>query len=310
MDFQSDLKQVFSLQFVMFAEMAVGFLLIRTKALQHDGAKTLSKLVVTIFLPANIINSFNTEFSMQMLMKFAQIFGTAIFTIAASMALNRILWKKSPAEHLPVLQYGTLCSNSGYLGNAVADSVYGAEGLMYTQIYLIPIRLFMWSVGLSYFAKGGGKKDAVRRVLTHPCIIAVAIGLLRMLLKIPFPEALNTTLSSLGRCSTPAVMLFLGMILGEEGFKKLLSPLTVKYSLVRLVLIPVIVMIPCVLLKLEPIVTGLTVLLAAMPAGSNTAVLAEQYDVDVEFAADCVVLSTILSILILPLWVFLATAVS
>ena len=302
---QGDLRQVFSMQFIMFAEMAVGYCLVRFGVLKPHDRAVLSRLVITVFLPATIINSFNTEFSMSMLKSFIQIFCTATGTIILSIILNRFIWKNAPREHQPVLQYATVCSNCGFLGNAVADSIYGADGLMYSQIYLFPIRVFMWSIGLSYFARSHGEKGSIKKVLTHPCIIAVTIGLVRMLLRIPFPEALNGVLSGLGRCSTPSVMIFLGMTLGECGFRNLISKLTLKYSLIRLIVIPVLVLIPCVLLKLEPIVTGLTVFMAAMPAGSNTAVLAEQYDVDVEFAANCVVLTTILSIALLPAWIWL-----
>jgi predicted permease len=160
----------------------------------------------------------------------------------------------------------------------------------------------MWSAGISYFEGGADAKQVFKKIITHPCIIAVIIGLIRMIAGITFPAAVDTTLNSLGRCSTPLIMLFLGMILAEYGFKSMISKLNLQYCALRLLIIPLIVLGGCMLFHIDPMITGLSVLLAAMPAGSTTAVLAEQYQADVKFAADIVVLSTILSIGLLPIW--------
>ena len=127
--------------------------------------------------------------------------------------------------------------------------------------------------------------------------------------EIPIPEIIDGTLVSLGRCSTPLIMVFLGMILAESGFSSMISVTNLKYAFLRLVFIPVCVLAACLLLHIDPLVTGLSVLLSAMPAASTTAVLAEQYHADVSFAADCVVFSTILSIAVLPVWTLILNAV-
>ena len=290
---------------MMFAEMAIGYGLCKFKVLKPQDRSILSKMVISILLPCNIINSFNIEFSMKILSNFIEIFLASCGILLLSMIISRVAYTRFEESHKPVLQYATLCSNSGFLGNAVAEGVYGAEGMMYGQIYLIPVRIIMWSAGVSYFAGTKGKKGVWKSVLTHPCIIATIIGIIRMLFQIPFPAAVNSLLSAVGKCTTPITMIFLGMIMAESGFKKLFSKLTLYYTVIRLVIIPVLTMVPCILLKLDPMVAGLSVLLAAMPAGSTTAVLAEQYNVDVEFAASCVVLTTLLSIALLPLWVYI-----
>ncbi len=184
----------------------------------------------------------------------------------------------------------------------MAEGVYGQMGMLYGQIYLIPQRIVMWSAGVSYFEGGADWKTVIKKILTHPCIIAVIIGRIRMVFSIPFPVMINSTLTSLGRCSTPLIMLFLGMILAESGFRSIFSKLNLLFALFRLVIIPVIVLAGCVIAHIDPTITGLSVLLAAMPAGSTAAVLAEQYHADVKFAAECVVLTTILSIAVLPIW--------
>lgn len=178
-------------------------------------------------------------------------------------------------------------------------------GLALGQIYLIPVRIVMWSAGISYFTEGSDKKEVALRILKHPCIIAMEIGLIRMLLQVDYPSPIESVLTSLGRCPTPLIMIFLGMILAESGFGTVLSKRNISFSIICLVLLPGAVLARYFIARIDPLTAGLSVQLTAMPAGSTAAVMAEQYGGNVRFAADCIVLSTLLSIAILPVWVLL-----
>ena len=298
-----DLSKLFTLQFLMFAEMAIGYLVCRLKIVKPSERGILSKLTINVFLPASIISAFNMELTDEILACFAQILLVSCGIQVLCTLLARFAYNWVDEDKRPVMQYATVCSNAGFLGNAVAEGVYGQLGLLYGQIYLIPLRIVMWTAGVSFFEEGGNKKNVLKTILTHPCIIALFIGLFRMVLQIPFPDMVNSTLTSLGRCATPLIMLFLGMILYEVGFKTMMSKENVVFAFIRLILIPGIVLVACLIFRLDPVITGVSVILAAMPAGSTTAVLADQYHRSVEFAANCVVLSTILSIALLPVWV-------
>lgn len=298
-----DLSGLFNLEFMMFAEMGIGYYLRKKNIIRKEEKGVLTKLVVSILLPANIINSFNMKLEGDMLAQFAQVFLISCGIQMLCYILASVLYRNVNEKRRAVLKYGTVVSNSGFLGNAVAEGVYGAEGLLFAQIYLIPLRIVMWTAGLSFFAGKGDGKKALKAVITHPCIIAVFIGILRMVLNIPFPDAVNQTLASLGRCSTPLIMIFLGTILAETGFQTMLVRDNIRFCVIRLLLIPLFVTVIVYLCGIKGTAASLSVVLAAMPAASQTAVLAAQYEGDVEFAADAVVLSTLLSILFLPLWV-------
>ena len=80
--------------------------------------------------------------------------------------------------------YGAVCTNAAFLGNAITEGLFGAEGLMLTSIFLIPQRMAMWSVGVSYFMQGAGaapttpeekrahRKAVILKTIRHPCIVA------------------------------------------------------------------------------------------------------------------------------------------
>ena len=300
-----NLSELFILQFMMFAEMFIGYLLCRTKILHVKDRTVFSKAVINLFLPCNIINSFLTNTGANVMKDFLVVLIISIAIQVFCSVLANVLYNRKLAEHKPILQYATVCSNAGFLGNAVAEGVYGELGLLYGQIYLIPLRIVMWTAGISYFEGSTDFKSKIKKIITHPCIIAVFIGIILMLSGIQVPSAVSRTLTSLGRCSIPLIMLFLGMVLAEAGFKGIISKETLSFSLLRLILIPAVVLLACVLFKVDSFITGLSVLLAAMPAGSTTSVLAEQYNTDVAFASNIVICTTIGSILLLPAWVML-----
>ena len=298
-----DLNRLFILQFVMFAEMAAGYLVCKLKILKPTDRSVLSRLVVNVFLPCSIMNSFDIEVNAEILKNFLGILCVSAGIQLFCYILSRFAYQRLDKGRRAVLQYSTMCSNAGFLGNAVAHGVYGEMGLLYGQFYLIPVRIVMWTAGISCFAQKASPKEAVKTILTHPCIIAMEIGLAFMILQVPIPAALKSLLSGLGGCGTPCIMIFLGMIMAEIGFAGMFSKVNAVFSFIRLIFIPACVLLVCLPLHLDPVVTGLSVILAAMPAGSTTAVLAEQYHADEKFAANVVVLTTLLSIALLPVWV-------
>ena len=173
---------------------------------------------------------------------------------------------------------------------------------LFASIYLIPQRIVMWSAGVSYFTESPDKKEVLKKVLRHPCIIAVEIGILLMAAQYRLPLFLSKTVSSLGGCTTAITMLFIGSGLADAGIRHMVSKLTVSYCLIRLLFIPSAVLAGCLMFSIDPAAGGVAVVLAAMPAGSTTSILAAKYQGDETFAAQCVVLSTLASMAVLPLW--------
>lgn len=94
---------------------------------------------------------------------------------------GKIVYRKEAIGRRKCLEYGTICSNAGFLGNPIAEGVFGAEGLVLASFFLIPQRIMMWSAGLAVFTGSTDRKATAKKVLTHPCIIACVIGLILML---------------------------------------------------------------------------------------------------------------------------------
>ena len=176
-----DMDNMISLEMTMFFLILTGFAVRRLGLVGDRGKEGITDLVVNLILPCNIIKSFLIEFNTKILHSFLSILLISMFLQFGCILLAKLLYGKMQTDRSKSLQFGIICSNAGFLGNPVAEGVYGQMGLALASIYLIPQRIVMWSEGLAIFSKEIDKKQILKKVLLHPCIIACEIGLLLML---------------------------------------------------------------------------------------------------------------------------------
>ncbi len=300
-----NLSSLLQMQGMLIIIMVLGLFLARMGTITPEGRQLLTDLVINVTLPCSIVKAFLIEFSMDILQSCIAIFLAAIVIQFLGMGLSHILYPGYEGQRKRVLQYATICSNAGILGNPIAEGAFGSIGLMYASIYLIPQRSFMWSFGLTYFTVSPSRWQLIKKILTHPCIIAVELGLVLLIGQFQLPGVISATISSLGSTNTSVSMLLIGAILSTVDLKKMVDRDSLYYCAVRLILIPGLVYLGCRIAGLEEMVTGVSVLLSAMPAASVTAVMASKYQQDAPFAAKIVALSTILSMITAPLWCLL-----
>ncbi len=297
-----DFTSLINLQVMMFLMMGIGAFLRKKEIIKSEDKTVMTELIINLLLPCSIVMAFYIEFSEEILEQGFIILIISCVLHLFCVLLAKVAFNKYPKDRKVILQYGTICSNAGFLGNPIAEGVYGSIGLLYASIYLLPLRIINWSVGLSFYTESTDRKGLVKKVLTHPCIVTVFLGMILMISQVQLPTALSSTLSSLGGCSTPFTMLLIGVILAEGEIRTMVNITTVKFSILRLILIPMAVFLGCKVCGIPELVAGVATLLAAMPAGTTTAILAVKYNRDAEFGTQCVVLTTILSMVMIPIW--------
>lgn len=289
-----------NIQLVLFAIMLIGAFARKKNMIDTNTRKAMSDLLINVILPCSIITSFNQEFTAETLIKSIQVLVISFGIQFLCIFFSKILYNKVPYNQQMVLRYATVCSNAGFLGLTVVGGIYGQDGLLYGAIALIPIRIFIWTAGVSLFTVTD-KKNALKKVATHPCIIAVYIGFVYMISGITLPVFLNKTLDAVGGCTTAVSMIVIGAIIADTDIKTVVSKLILYYSAIRLIFLPIIVFIILKLINVDDLLIGISVLITAMPAGSFTAILADKYECDAEFASKCVFTSTVLSMATIPL---------
>lgn len=296
------MQRLLDLQFTMFIMIAVGMLLKKIKIIGTEGQKNFTDLVIYVVLPCNIVKSFLVEFNYKIFITFAGVLAISVVIQLLCSLLGRVLYNNMELPKKKCLQYATICSNAGFLGNPIAEGVFGTMGLTLASIYLIPQRIVMWSAGISIFTESPNKKTLFKKVITHPCIVACILGIILMITQLQLPSFLTTSIQSISNCNTALSMMVIGMILADIDIKNLIDAKVIYFTVIRLLIIPVIVYIPCRLLQLDSLVTGVCVLLAAMPAGATTSILASKYNGDAAFATKCVIFSTLASLISTPIW--------
>lgn len=293
---------LFNLMGMMFLLMASGAFLRKKNIITIEAKKVLADIILYVILPCNIIKAFCIETQAGFWVQVSKVFIAAILIQVLCLILTKLLYGRMNEKEKAVYQYGTICSNAGFMGNPLAQGVFGDMGLLYASIFLIPQRIVMWTAGISYFTEEKDKKTAMKKVLVHPCLIAVYIGLVIMITGIWPPGVILDTIQSYSNCTTAMTMMYIGTILTEVDFKTVASPKQIYFAFIRLILIPAIVFIVCKIGKVDTLVAGICVLLTAMPAGSTTSLLAYKYGADEETAAKAIVFTTALSVITLPIW--------
>ena len=296
------MDKLWSLEFNIFAMMAVGFLIRRIKVVGKEAERVITDLVLYVVLPCSIFNSFLGSHSGIGVTEYLAVLFISIGIQLLSLLYGRFAFPRETPDRRCNLAYAMICSNAGFLGNAITEGVFGATGLMLTSIYLIPQRIMMWSEGLAIYSGVSDRKSTIKKVLTHPCVIACFLGLIVMACGWTIPPLLLTPIQQLGRCNTPLTMLMIGMILSEIDLKHLVDRTIALFTLHRLVLMPLIVWLVCLALSVNRTVTGVSVLLAAMPAGATTSMLSAKYGRDPQFATRLVVFTTLCSVPAIFIW--------
>lgn len=292
------------MQGTLFLYIVTGIYAYKRGIITSKNRKKITDLIIEIILPCNIVNSFLIKWSNEILINCATAFGVALITQIGYVLLSKILFRRSPKHKQAVLRYAIICSNAGFLGNPIVESVFGSKGLLFASVALIPLRFAMWSSGLALFTKTD-KKSTAKKLLFHPCIIAVFVGFALMISQIQLPGFVIRTISGIGGCNTAISMIVIGSILAQIKIKDMMDKVLVYYSGIRLIAIPMTLYIILKLFHIDHLVIGVIVLLSAMPAGSTTVMLADKYDKDANFATSCVFLSTILSLITIPIVSFL-----
>jgi predicted permease len=299
------------LQFIIFSLIGIGFYTRKKGLVSREGQKNITDLVINIILPCNIITSFTQELPDSALRDCVMIFLISVAAEALCMLYAKFAYNNVTENQKKCLTYGILVSNAGFLGNPVAEGVYGPMGLMLASVYLIPVRIIMWSKGIAIFSGQSNRKDTLRKVITHPCVIACLIGIFIMLTDLfagiaLIPDWLFEMLQTVGRCNTALSMMVIGMILSDINLSELVDKTVIRYTIDRLLIIPGVLGIILFVLYKCGIVSGLAprlaVLLAAMPAAATTSMLSSKYECAPDFATKMVILSTLCSIPTIFVW--------
>ena len=299
-----DILNLWSLQGQLLLLLALGAFLRRVGIFSSDTKAFLTDFVIYVTLPCSIILSFRIDIDASLFISFSLVLLVSLLIQLFCFLLGHLLYRKESDRRRSVLRYGILVSNAGFMGLPIAGELFSAGGLMHASIYLIPQRVVMWTAGISCFTTSDVSwKVTARKIALHPVFVSVYIGFIVMFFNPPIPNFVEMTMITVGNCTTPLSMMLIGSIVGEMKRSQMkLDWISLSFSFIRLFFIPFIAFLGLKLFSVDPLITGVSVLLSGMPAGSTTAILAAKYGGDSSFASQLVSISTVLSMLSIPIW--------
>lgn len=294
-----DFQTLVHLQITIILLIAAGYILIKLRVLDYSSRTPFTNLLIDFVLPCNIIVSFMMEFNKEILMSCLTVLLVSMAIQVIAVFGGKIFFPHTPDRELAVLRYGIIVSNAGFVGFPIILGMYGEKGLLFASIYLIPQRIVMWSAGVTCFTGTRGT-GVLRKILTHPCIVSVGIGMILMIFQISLPAGLSDAIKHSGNCTTGLSMLVIGIILSEVPLKEIFSKKILWFCLIRLIVFPVIVLAACLLFSLDSLVTGVCTVLSGMPAAASVAIVPEKYGGDSEYGVKIVCSSILFSLITIP----------
>ena len=293
------IKQVF----IMFVLMAIGFVAYRKQILSNQGTKDIGKLLLNVAIPMIVISNFCVEKTAE---KTAELFESALLSflcMALSVAFAYLAYHKKDR----IAEFSAAFSNAGFIGIPLVQAIFGSGAVFYISVMIVLINVLQWTYGVYTITDDKSVMD-FKKIMKNPLILSVGIGIVIYFLNIRLPKIAMDIISSISAINTPLAMIVSGVYLAQSD---LLNAMRKKdawlLSLSRLIVIPLIVMLVFRFLPFGSTAMKLSILLAgACPVGSNVAVFAQQYDKDYRKGVEYVCVSTLLSILALPLVIFVA----
>ena len=304
-----ELAQITAGQVVMlFLLMGTGIAAVKTGVLKPEGKQTLSNLLVYLVVPAMIVNSYRMEFSMEILHNLLAAFGMSLLALLIGTGITLALTARRKDSRTPIFRFACIFSNAAYMGFPLISALFGPEGLLYASAYVTVFNILLWTMGYGFVSGSSAPKEVLHSLLHTPVLYAMVIGLCTYLLQIPVPQLIAQPLELMANMTTPLSMVITGMLLaaGDLGCIVRSKPVW-KLAAVRMLLIPAVCLAVFGLLGFRSMTAQVVLLLECCPSAAITSVFAVQFGHDESFAAGSVVLTTLLSIVALPLCALVVT---
>lgn len=299
-----DIMVVFQTMLKLFLLLILGFVLFKCHIFDEYTNKKISALIVNVASPMLIISSIagveGSNKSIVFLMIGAGILMYIGFIILGKI-INRIF--PFPKKDWPVYECMVVFANTGFMGYPVLLDVFGQEAVFYATLIHMAFNFFVYTYAIMCLTKGDDSEFKLNfKQLLTPGIILIFVGIFIYLFDIQLPSVLMDTINSVGSLTAPLSMMMIGSSLAVYPIKDSFTDWrSYVFAFVRLMIVPFVTMIMCRLLHIDAYYANITIITNAMPVGSMVLMLATQYNANVKIVTRNIVVSTLLSVITIPI---------
>lgn len=307
MYFFISLKQII----IMFVLMGLGYLCRRINLIHKQTTKELTSLLLYVVSPCIILNALFRPATPQLLVQFSwTLFATALLFVV-SILIGHLIFKLPKLRDFPekdIMKFASVYSNGGFMGIPLVQAMMGVAGTFYSVPYLVVYNIFLWSHGVGIFHHG--KRDVleqIRTILLNPNIIFTIVGVVIFIFKIPISSIIKQPVQDIVGVNTPLSMIVIGSNLGGLNKTMLKNGKIWLTCLLRNLVFPAIIIVMLSFLPLAHTAYLAIAIMIACPIPGLIVMLSLVNNQPLEFPTQSLCLSTLLSVITLPLMIMLAS---
>ncbi len=300
--FLSSAEQVF----IMLILMLLGFILAKRGILSEKGTRDITDLVLYFVTPCVIIKSFSRPFDKETLGEILLCFALALGIHIGAILIAQLCIHSKTYARKSVLRYSVVFANCGYMALPLLQALVGEDGVLYGTAFIAVFNLLAWSYGIVLMS-GDKSYISPKKMLINPGIIGISIGLVIFLCSIELPDIIYRPIEHLSFLNTPLPMIIIGYHLSKASLKRCFSDINSLLAIaLRLLVVPLLTIGALYLLNIRGSMLLAMIISAASPIAANTTMFAAKFSQDSELSVNMVSFSTVLSVLTIPIMVFLA----
>ena len=296
---------VFSQVIILLLLILIGFVLTKGHILTEQGSKSMTDMVLTIVTPCVIIKSFMREYDPSLLKNLLIAFLIAFLCHLGFILLGHLFLRDRDIAKQKVLQYGVVFSNCGFMSLPLQVSIVGDMGVFYGSSYIAIFNLFVWSYGITMMS-GNRKYMTPKKLIINPGIIGLTIGLIIFLFSVPTPEIINKTVSYVASLNTPLPMIIIGYHLANSNILDGIKNWKCLFAIaLRLFIFPLLALAVMYICGIRGDMLISSIISCSAPVAAITTMFAAKFGRDTSLSVNLVSLSTILSLISMPLLITL-----
>lgn len=286
---------------ILFILIAVGYVCGKVRFLTPVTSKNLTNIVLYFVTPCVVIDAFQREFNAEMLLNLGVTTLCALGIHLISILIVTLVFRDKDKSAVCVLRFGTVFSNCGFMSIPLQSALLGSDGVFYGAAFVAVFNLVLWSYGLVCMG-GSAKSITPKKLILNPGVIGVAVGFLLFVFSVQLPEVIGAPVSYLAALNTPLPMIIIGFYLSNTDIIKALKNKRQYIAIaLRLVVIPLLSLFVMWLCGVRGVVLVACVIAASAPVAAATTMFAAKFDRNTSLSVNLVSISTILSIITMPL---------
>lgn len=294
----------------------IGYVAARVGFLTSDVRPKLSALIFNVTLPCTILASVGEVDSSAGAeqVRWSFVLGAALFFVMLAAAVLACLALRAPSDERPLYLFMGVLTNTGFIGFAVLESLFGGGSVFLGSIFIAVSNVFLYSIGVGVLTSGGEKNaeknvasarssrmaEVLKNVLNVPMVASV-IALVVFFSNVPLPGPVAQAVDMVGGATSPLAMMLVGLAIAEADLRRVLGNGRLwGFSAIRFLLAPAACYLLLAPVVPDPLSLGVFIVMLAMPTGSMAAAIASTYGRPGELLSQGTIVSTIASFAIVP----------